>query len=74
VTHTGWAAPVVAVLKKDKESVRLCGDYQLTVNKAVKLDRYPIPHTEDILCKNDWLQSILNPRHEASLSTAVARR
>ena len=44
LTHADWAAPVVAVLKKDKETVRLCGDYKLMVNRAVKLDRYPICH------------------------------
>ena len=51
VTHADWAAPVVAVLKKDKETVRLCGDYKLTVNRAVKLDRYRIPRIEDIFTK-----------------------
>ena len=51
VTHADWAAPVVAVLKKDKETVRLCGDYKQTVNRAVKLDRYPIPSIEDIFTK-----------------------
>ena len=51
VTHADWAAPVVAVLKKDRETVRLCGDYKQTVNRAVKLDRYPIPRIEDIFTK-----------------------
>ena len=51
VTHADWAAPVVAVLKKDKDTVRLCGDYKQTVNRSVKLDRYPIPRIEDIFTK-----------------------
>ena len=29
-------------------SVRICGDYKLTVNRACKLDNYPIPRVEDL--------------------------
>ena len=42
------AAPIVPVLKSDKESLLLCGDYKLTVNQASKLDQYPIPRVEDL--------------------------
>ena len=31
--------------------IRLCGDYRLTVNWAVKIDQYPIPKIEDLLSK-----------------------
>ena len=48
VDHSDWAAPVVAVLKSDKKSVRLCGDFQMTVNPVSKLNRYPIPKVEDL--------------------------
>ena len=43
-----WEAPIVPVLKSDKESVRVCGDFQMTVNPISKLDRYPIPKLEDL--------------------------
>ena len=43
-----WAAPIVPVVKSDKSSVRICGDFKLTVNKASKLDQYPIPRIEDL--------------------------
>ena len=43
-----WAAPIVPVMKGDKKSVRICGDFKLTVNRAAKLDRYPIPKIEDL--------------------------
>ena len=48
VQFADWAAPIVPVLKSDKESLRLCGDYKLTVNQAAKLDQYPIPRVEDL--------------------------
>ena len=47
VSHSRWASGLVPVLKKDG-SLRLCGDYK-PVNKAVLLDRYPIPKVQDIL-------------------------
>ncbi|XP_064400007.1 uncharacterized protein K02A2.6-like [Halichondria panicea] len=42
-----WAAPVVPVVKKDG-SIRLCGDYKVTVNTVAKPDTYPLPRIEDI--------------------------
>ena len=47
VSHSLWAAPMVPVLKTDM-SVRICGDYKLTVNKASYLDSYPIPRVQDL--------------------------
>ena len=48
VQFAEWAAPIVPILKADKKSVRICGDYKLTVNRASKLDNYPIPRIEDL--------------------------
>lgn len=47
VTYSKWAAPVVPVVKADN-TIRVCGDYKLTANKAIKLDTYPIPKPEDL--------------------------
>ena len=47
VQFSDWAAPVVPVRKSDGR-VRLCGDYKITVNRAAKLDRYPIPRIEEL--------------------------
>ena len=47
VEFSDWAAPIVPVLKQDG-SVRLCGDYKLTVNRAAKLDTYPLPNINDL--------------------------
>ena len=47
IASCSWAAPIVPVLKPD-ESVRICGDYRLAVNRAIKLDRYPLPKPEEL--------------------------
>ena len=47
VTHSEWATPVVAVPKPDG-TVRLCGDFKVTVNQAMKVDQYPIPTAQDL--------------------------
>ena len=51
VESSEWAAPIVAVLKQDKQSVRICGDFKQTINPIAKLDRYPIPRVEDLFAK-----------------------
>jgi len=50
VQFSDWATPVVPVRKKDN-SIRLCGDYKVTVNRCVEEDRHPIPRAEDLLEK-----------------------
>ena len=30
-------------MKKDGTSLRICGDFKVTVNQVLKLDKYPIP-------------------------------
>ena len=50
VPFSDWAAPIVPVLKRDG-SVRICGDYKLTVNQAAQLDQYPLPRIEDLFAR-----------------------
>ena len=45
---SNWAAPIVPVLKPDRKSIRICGDYKLTANKASRLEQYPLPKVEDL--------------------------
>ena len=47
VKHSKWAAPVVPVLKHNG-SIRLCGNYRVTINQASKVDTYPLPRVEDL--------------------------
>ena len=58
VQFAEWAAPIVPVVKPDK-SVRVCGDFKLTVNKASQLDRYPTPKAEDLFAT--WLVARVSP-------------
>ena len=51
VQFADWAAPIVPVIKADKKSLRICGDFKQTVNRASKLDKYPIPKIEDLFAK-----------------------
>ena len=48
VSYSDWATPVVPVPKPDG-SVRLCGDFKITVNPALQVDQYPMPKPEDLL-------------------------
>ena len=47
VKTSQWAAPVVPV-KKASGALRLCGSYDLTINKASRLERYPLPKVEEL--------------------------
>ena len=47
ISFSEWAAPIVPVLKKDG-TVRICGDYKLSVNQASKIDSYPLPRIDDL--------------------------
>ena len=34
---------------KPDQSIRICGDFRLTVNQALETESYPLPKIEDIL-------------------------
>ena len=47
VNFSNWAAPIVVVPKKDGK-LRLCGDYKVTLNPSLEIDKYPLPKPEDL--------------------------
>ncbi|XP_048031439.1 uncharacterized protein K02A2.6-like [Megalobrama amblycephala] len=47
VTCSEWATPIVPVVKRNGD-VRICGDFKVTVNPALCVERYPIPRIEDL--------------------------
>ena len=50
VTHSDWAAPIV-VVRKPGGKVRLCGDFKVILNPALKTDVYSFPLPEELFHK-----------------------
>ena len=48
ISRSEWAAPIVPVLKTDKKSMRICGDFK-ELNKHIQCDRYPLPKIDELL-------------------------
>ena len=47
VNYSDWAAPIVPVPKPDG-SIRICGDYKVTINPSLLVDQFSVPKTEDL--------------------------
>ena len=47
VKYSEWATPIVPVIKGDG-SIRICGDFRITVNPVLNVERYPQPRREDL--------------------------
>lgn len=50
VETSDWATPIVPVVKPDG-NIRICGDYKISVNKYLEIDRFPLPRVEDLFSK-----------------------
>ena len=80
VERSDWASPIVCVPKKDG-SIRICGDFKVSVNKVLLDNPYPLPDTEDIFAtlgsgtvfskidlSNAYQQMELNPESQHYLT------
>ena len=47
VLSSEWATPIVPIVKGDG-SVRICGDYKITVNISANVDACPLPRADDL--------------------------
>ena len=47
IETSDWATPIVPITKKDG-SVKICGDFKVTINQVLDIDQYPLPKVEDI--------------------------
>ena len=52
ISSSDWATPIVTVPKDGK--VRLCGDYKVTINTTIDVDKYPLPIPDDMFAVIWW--------------------
>ena len=65
VEHAEWAAPIVPVIKDDG-SLRICGNYKLSINPYLNVDQYPLPTPADLMA------SITGGKHFSKLDLCAA--
>lgn len=47
IDTSDWATPIVPVLKSNG-TVRICGDYKITLNPNLKIDEHPLPTVDQL--------------------------
>ena len=46
--YAKWAAPIVPVVKGDS-SLRICSNYNMSVNRHLNVDHYPLPKLTNLM-------------------------
>ena len=86
VSFFEWATPLVCVPKADG-SVRVCGDYRVTVNQAINTDQHPILMLDNVATilergkrftkvdlKSAYLQLLLNEASQELVTINTHKR
>lgn len=50
INHSEYATPIVPVLKENGQ-VRIAGDFSVTLNKDLVIEKYPLPRIEEVFAK-----------------------
>ncbi|XP_065356388.1 uncharacterized protein LOC135950789 [Calliphora vicina] len=50
VGYCEWGTPIVPIVKKNG-GIRICGDFKVTLNPYLNVEKYPLPRIEDIFSK-----------------------
>lgn len=50
VKYSEWGTPIVPIIKKNG-GIRICGDFKVTVNPSLNVDKYPLPRIEELFAK-----------------------
>ena len=65
VEYSEWATPIVPVVKRNG-SVRVCGDFKVSVYPILLAEQYPLPRIEDIFA------NLVEGRHFSKLDLRKA--
>ena len=71
VQFSDWAALIMPVVKSNC-SIRICGDYRLTVNQASRFDAYPLPKVGKLFASyiRPWPEACQSPSSIFSMPTS----
>ena len=67
VTHSDSASPVVVVPRED-EQINFCGNYKVTVNESLEVDRHLLPRPNDFLSSFNRKGEVFKDRSHSSVS------
>ena len=51
VRTSEWACQIVPIVKQDGKSIRICGNFKQAANRAIKVDKHPVPKGKDMFAK-----------------------
>ena len=71
VDFAEWAAPIIPVMKQ-KGTIRICGNYKVTIKQAAPEDSYPLAVFEDLF-DSLWREDLYQAEHGIRLPAASSR-